>query len=279
MSARSTASERASARRFAPYAALIPICLGVFVAADDQTVVVTVLPQIMTYMKVDVVKDVDQASWIITGYLLGYVAAMPLIGRVSDVLGHRRAYVALHPAVHGRVRRRRANVRVVVAGRNARVAGRGRGRAGAYLNRHRGRPVPAGASRAAAGHRGRRGRGGRRDRAAVGRADNALPRLAVDILDKHPSVPAHPGLAVLVGAAKPVVPRAHRLRRRRAAGRGPGRGDARPFAHRRAGHADGGVPGGVRARARAVRAAAAARRIPAHTAAECSRARQSARPT
>ncbi len=65
-----------------------------FIAADDQTVVVTVLPQIMTFMKVDVVKDVDQASWIITGYLLGYVSAMPLIGRVSDVVGHRRAYIA-----------------------------------------------------------------------------------------------------------------------------------------------------------------------------------------
>ena len=65
-----------------------------FIAADDQTVVVTVLPQIMTFMKVDVVKEVDQASWIITGYLLGYVSAMPLIGRVSDVVGHRRAYVA-----------------------------------------------------------------------------------------------------------------------------------------------------------------------------------------
>ena len=65
-----------------------------FIAADDQTVVVTVLPQIMTFMKVDVVKDIDQASWIITGYLLGYVSAMPLIGRVSDVVGHRRAYFA-----------------------------------------------------------------------------------------------------------------------------------------------------------------------------------------
>ena len=94
MSASNAARDKAAPRRFSPYVALIPICLGVFVAADDQTVVVTVLPQIMTYMKVDVVKDVDQASWIITGYLLGYVAAMPLIGRVSDVLGHRRAYVA-----------------------------------------------------------------------------------------------------------------------------------------------------------------------------------------
>ena len=91
---RNASREQAAPRRFAPYVALIPVCLGVFVAADDQTVVVTVLPQIMTYMKVDVVKEVDQASWIITGYLLGYVAAMPLIGRVSDVVGHRRAYIA-----------------------------------------------------------------------------------------------------------------------------------------------------------------------------------------
>ena len=78
--------------RVPPYVALIPVCFGVFVAADDQTVIVTVLPQIMLDMDVPVT-ELDHASWAITGYLLGYLVGMPLIGRVSDVWGHRRLYV------------------------------------------------------------------------------------------------------------------------------------------------------------------------------------------
>ena len=78
--------------RVPPYVALIPICIGVFVAADDQTVIVTVLPQIMLDMEVQVT-ELSHASWTITGYLLGYLAAMPLVGRMSDVWGHRRLYV------------------------------------------------------------------------------------------------------------------------------------------------------------------------------------------
>ncbi len=78
--------------RIPPYVAIVPICAGVFIAADDQTVIVTVLPQIMLDLKVQIT-ELDRASWTITGYLLGYVAAMPLIGRMSDVWGHRNLYV------------------------------------------------------------------------------------------------------------------------------------------------------------------------------------------
>ena len=78
--------------RVPPYVALIPVCVGVFVAADDQTVIVTVLPQIMLDMEVPVT-ELDRASWAITGYLLGYLVGMPLIGRISDVWGHRRLYL------------------------------------------------------------------------------------------------------------------------------------------------------------------------------------------
>ncbi|MCD5399533.1 MAG: MFS transporter [Dehalococcoidia bacterium] len=80
-------------RRIPPYLALAPICVGVFIAADDQTVIVTVLPQIMLDLKVQIT-ELSRASWTITGYLLGYVAAMPLIGRLSDVWGHRNIYIA-----------------------------------------------------------------------------------------------------------------------------------------------------------------------------------------
>ena len=80
--------------RVPPYIALIPVCAGVFIAADDQTVVVTILPQVMLDLNVQVTTELDRASWIVTGYLLGYLAAMPLTGRLSDTWGHRRLFIA-----------------------------------------------------------------------------------------------------------------------------------------------------------------------------------------
>ena len=79
--------------RASPYVALIPICMGVFVAADDQTVIVTVLPDIMRDFRIPPT-ELDGASWTITAYLLGYLAAMPLIGSMSDAFGHRRMFAA-----------------------------------------------------------------------------------------------------------------------------------------------------------------------------------------
>ena len=63
------------------------VSLGVFFTALDQTVVVTVLPEVMVDMKIPPTR-LDQASWIITGYLLGYTVAIPLVARLSDAYGH-----------------------------------------------------------------------------------------------------------------------------------------------------------------------------------------------
>ena len=68
-------------------------CLGAFVTALDQTVVVTALPGVMVDLKVPVT-ELDRASWIVTAYLLGYISAMPLIGRIADVYGYPRVYQA-----------------------------------------------------------------------------------------------------------------------------------------------------------------------------------------
>lgn len=76
-----------------PYIPVLAACFGVFIAADDQVVVVTILPSIMGDFRLGV-DDLSQVSWIITGYLLGYTCAMPLIGKLSDVYGHLRVYVA-----------------------------------------------------------------------------------------------------------------------------------------------------------------------------------------
>ncbi len=79
-------------RRGSPYLVILVACLGVFIAADDQTVVVTILPSIMADFRLGI-NELDQVSWTITGYLLGYTAVMPLMGRISDVYGHRRVYI------------------------------------------------------------------------------------------------------------------------------------------------------------------------------------------
>lgn len=69
------------------------VAAGVFVAADDQTAIVTVLPPIINDIGLTV-DDFYRASWVINGYLLGYLVALPLVGRVADVYGHARVFVA-----------------------------------------------------------------------------------------------------------------------------------------------------------------------------------------
>lgn len=72
---------------------LITVALGVFVAADDQTSIVTVLPPIVNDIGLTV-DDFYRASWVVNGYLLGYLVALPIVGRVADVYGHARIFAA-----------------------------------------------------------------------------------------------------------------------------------------------------------------------------------------
>ena len=67
-------------------AILAILCLGVFSTALDQTVVVAALPLVVVDLEIPLT-DLDKASWIITGYLISYTVAMPLVGRLSDVHG------------------------------------------------------------------------------------------------------------------------------------------------------------------------------------------------
>ena len=75
-------------------AALSVACVGVFLTAMDQTVVVTALPRIIADPGINIpFTQLDHAAWIISAYLLGFVIAMPLMGRVSDIYGRRRVFL------------------------------------------------------------------------------------------------------------------------------------------------------------------------------------------
>ncbi len=67
---------------------------GVFVAASDLTVVSTILPQVIFDLEIPIRTGMPQAAWIVNAYLIAYTVTMPFMGRVSDVLGRRNAFLA-----------------------------------------------------------------------------------------------------------------------------------------------------------------------------------------
>ncbi|MDA1009913.1 MAG: MFS transporter, partial [Chloroflexi bacterium] len=74
-----------------PRALLFVVAAGVFVAADDQTSIVAVLPPLINDIGLTV-NDFYRASWVVNGYLLGYLIALPIMGRVADVYGRARVF-------------------------------------------------------------------------------------------------------------------------------------------------------------------------------------------
>ena len=76
-----------------PGLVLAVVAFGVFVAADDLTVVTTMLRQMISDFDINLPDGVDDAAWIVDSYLIAYVAVMPFAGRASDLLGRRKVYV------------------------------------------------------------------------------------------------------------------------------------------------------------------------------------------
>jgi len=60
----------------------IALMLGMFLAALDQTIVATALPQIVGDLG-----GLSQYSWVFTAYLLATTVTVPLYGKLGDVYG------------------------------------------------------------------------------------------------------------------------------------------------------------------------------------------------
>jgi MFS family permease len=73
-----------SSRRVAISAGSLAVLLG----ALDTYVVVTIMADIMRDVGI-AINQIQQVTPIVTGYLLGYIAAMPLLGRASDRFGRK----------------------------------------------------------------------------------------------------------------------------------------------------------------------------------------------
>lgn len=72
-------------------ASLTAVMMAVFLGALDQTVIVATLPAIVIDLAIPFDK-IDQAAWIVSGYLLGYTVALPVMGRLADLRGRRYAF-------------------------------------------------------------------------------------------------------------------------------------------------------------------------------------------
>jgi MFS family permease len=77
----------------AGWLALVAVCLNVFFAALDLTVMAAVLPQLILDFNIPIPGGLADASWIVNGYLIAYVVTMPIMGRVSDLYGRRLVFL------------------------------------------------------------------------------------------------------------------------------------------------------------------------------------------
>jgi MFS family permease len=69
------------------------ISIPIFVGALDLTVVSAVLPHVILDLEIPIQTGLDNAAWMVTGYLLAYSVSMTFMGRLSDLQGRRRVYL------------------------------------------------------------------------------------------------------------------------------------------------------------------------------------------
>jgi MFS family permease len=77
-----------------PWLILALVCVPVFIGSLDLTIVSAFLPEIIVRLELPIQDVIDDAAWIVTGYLLAYTVSMTFMGRLSDIIGRRRTYFA-----------------------------------------------------------------------------------------------------------------------------------------------------------------------------------------
>ena len=91
MSHPSDAPESISPRAILRSRPLTAGLLCVFLGALDLTVIASILSTIIPDLGVNTA-DIDRYIWIVNGYLIAYIVAIPLVGRLSDIAGRRAAF-------------------------------------------------------------------------------------------------------------------------------------------------------------------------------------------
>mgnify|MGYP005844868367 CR=1 FL=1 len=76
-------------RRLIIFLVLIPV----FVGSLDLTIVSAILPEVLTRLNIPVDTNLGLAAWAVTGYLLAYTVSMMVMGRFSDMVGRRGAFL------------------------------------------------------------------------------------------------------------------------------------------------------------------------------------------
>lgn len=70
---------------------LVAALAAVFLGAVDLTVIATILPRMVFDLQINTA-DVDRYIWVVNAYLLAYIVSIPLMGRVSDLVGRTAAF-------------------------------------------------------------------------------------------------------------------------------------------------------------------------------------------
>ncbi len=69
------------------------VLIPVFVGSLDLTIVSAILPEVLTRLGIAIDTNLGLAAWAVTGYLLAYTVSMIVMGRVSDLVGRRGAFL------------------------------------------------------------------------------------------------------------------------------------------------------------------------------------------
>ena len=76
------------------WAILALVSLPVFIGALDLTIISAVLPSVVLDLEIPLETSLDDAAWAVSGYLMAYAITMSFMGRVSDLIGRRKVYLA-----------------------------------------------------------------------------------------------------------------------------------------------------------------------------------------